>query len=134
MREIKFRGVTAKSEMVYGSLSPDLPNSTSYYNDYSQRICWFPESGGQTNAPVKNGTVGQYTGLKDKNGVEIYEGDIVSDHVGTGIVKYSEIKAAYKVSYENGIYAKWFIDYMNRNERNSIEVIGNIHENPELLA
>jgi len=74
----------------------------------------------------------QYTGLRDINGVKIFEGDIVRDHVGVGEVKYSETRAAFKVSYRDG-YAKWFIDYTLKGERESIEVIGNIHQHPELL-
>lgn len=74
----------------------------------------------------------QFTGLLDCNGVKIFEGDIVRDHNGIGEVQYSDKKAAFKVNYHDG-FAKWFIDYNLKGERESIEVIGNIHQNSELL-
>lgn len=132
MREAKFRGLSGKGEWVTGWLIKDLPGSTVYGHEYPYRICWHPESGGQANCPVKKGTEGQYTGLRDKNGVEIYEGYLIRDHVGVGEVKYSPEHAAYRVCYGDG-RAKWFIDYNLPGEKESIEVIGNIYENPELL-
>ncbi len=72
----------------------------------------------------------QFTGLTDKNGVKIYESDVVQDHNGTGFVEWRN--TAYRVNYQNGT-AKWFYDYTLRGEFESIEVIGNIHQNPELL-
>jgi hypothetical protein len=131
-RVIKFRGLNAYGEFVYGLPSADTPNSTHYYSEYSYRICWLPETGGCANQPIKNGTLGQFTGLLDRNGVEIYESDFVSDHVGVGLVCYSEKHAAFRVIYGDGL-AKWFYDYNLKGEFESIEVIGNTHQSKELL-
>lgn len=68
----------------------------------------------------------QYTGLKDKNGVEIYEGDIVRHATDEGV---------YKIIFEDGgFYVKnlFEYDFQTINEY-PLEVIGNIYENPELL-
>lgn len=71
-RQIKFRGMDANGIMRYGRLSKDMPDSTRFYKEFSQRICW-----DYSNIPVSNKTLGQFTGLLDKNGKEVYEGDIL---------------------------------------------------------
>lgn len=68
------------------------------------------------------------TGLKDKNGKEIYEGDILDDGIHICKIKWSEHFSAFEVlnEYEDYKSNVWF-------ESKYGEVIGNIHENPELL-
>lgn len=63
----------------------------------------------------------------------IYEGDIVKDHFGTGVVKYSEEFKEFKVSYGNS-KAKWFRDYVLKNERESIQVVGDIYRTYKLIV
>ena len=74
----------------------------------------------------------QFTGLKDCDGVDIYEGDIV-DHggIGYGLVVFDKSCAAFKIKF-SGTTRKWFVDMLSR-EYDILSVIGNIRENPELL-
>ncbi len=146
-REIKFRGLTANGEWIYGDLTHDALKSTLYYKNYSQRIHW-REGGSSCNQPVKNGTVGQYTGLHDKNGKPIYEGDIVvQDEKATGFPPYDGTEPRV-VQFKNGCWCfdagryddgDWirfgFWTYSNEGQNclHQLEVIGNIYENKELL-
>ncbi|HJI56698.1 MAG TPA: YopX family protein [Oscillospiraceae bacterium] len=82
---------------------------------------------------VDSKTVGQYTGLKDKNGNKIFEGDIVdfpdrSDSESYGVVEYDTNETEFGIVYDS-IYEGLGRQYHSRD----IEVIGNIFDNSELL-
>lgn len=82
--------------------------------------------------------VGQFTGLVDKNGKEIYEGDIV-DQSYISPLNGEKIVRHYVIEWDNGKHRMKFIKDKPQYDRflwmeyQRVEVIGNIYENPELL-
>ena len=74
--------------------------------------------------------VEQYTGLKDKNGKEIYEGDIVKGEMGVFEVKWFDLVAGFM--FRPNMSMKYHPPF-NSEQLKAMEAIGNIHENPELL-
>jgi len=126
-REILFRGKRVyNGEWVEGNLIQ--------YGQNDFRI--LAESGILTAYHTLTETVGQFTGLTDKNGVKIFEGDIVENPSGRFIVKYDEDLTSYILEI---IHCDWSIedddlpDFLYEFQLLMIEIIGNIHDNPELL-
>lgn len=72
----------------------------------------------------------QSTGLRDKNGREIFEGDVVKSNFGNAVVKWIENIAAFQMELADSSTAPLGQWYRNAYE---FEVIGNIYENPDLL-
>jgi uncharacterized phage protein (TIGR01671 family) len=95
---------------------------------------------------VEPGTIGQYTGLMDKNGTKIFEGDIMGGWPhGTVAVKWDAVNALFVssiscevINEENGEFERSEYSALFANDfadcREEWEVIGNIHDNPELLT
>lgn len=137
-REIKFRGICKNTgKFVYGNyiekIDPTKENPTFWASLIHNRAL--------TTIEVIDKTVGEYIGLKDKNGKEIYEGDVISvngkylkiiefdaSHFGFVLINISDLQNSEWMDVKQRPSRGWFSDF-----RREIEVIGNIHQNPELL-
>ncbi len=132
-REIKFRGKDYNNKWRYGDLVQEKWGQGKAIMIKKDTTAW----------SVLEDTIGQYTGLHDKNGKEIYEGDIVlyedweEDHEGgnddcfinKGIVEYCEENCYFNVTGRESAY----IFNVLYKDNDTLEVIGNVYENSELL-
>ena len=134
MREILFRGKSKNGEWAYGCLFV-LGKGTEYEDvyilgdlDHRETVydIW------KCAERVDPKTVGQFTGLTDKNGEKIFEGDV-------GDTRRWHVAYAADVGASYGMTAGWYIqrdDFESWSElecADNYEVLGNIHDNPELL-
>lgn len=125
MRQIKFRGKDIETGVwVYGSLVLPIGDTPRIYvQDVKTEgaVSFFAYE-------VEESTVGQSTGLLDKNGNEIYEGDVVTfDNHLQGVSQVVYDYSGFDVISKN--YGTALRPMMN----NHIRVIGNIHDNKELI-
>ena len=119
MREIKFRAWDKLFKEMF-----DVPMLSNKAVFHAIPPKFMPEG-----VPLAQVELMQYTGLLDKNGKEIYEGDIVKAGENIVLIIWNKGFASFALAKTGWMYDHFFGEIDN--ER--CEVIGNIHENPELL-
>lgn len=131
MRTIKFRGKTIRSkEWVYSS-------TISQGTIKRKANKWFMEISENVWKGLQEGSLGQFTGLYDKDGKEIYEGDILGRKDGGALLKVEFRHGAFGYEY-CGEFHPWAGNHnftFNPFDTDvDFAIIGNIHDNPELLT
>ena len=144
MREILFRGQTRRygervwmngekvpGNWVYGGIFPGTGDFSVIYGANKEDFT----GADIAKHTVYSDTVGQFIGLTDKNGTRIFEGDVVRFHMFR-----DEPDWVGEIKYELGLYLivgnfpNRFEVQVSSRDKSTFEVIGNIHDNPELIG
>lgn len=129
-REIKFRGLCLKTgKLVYGQLIKDDERAFILSGDIEVHVD-DKEVWGDL-IEVSESTIGQSTTLRDRSGVEFYEGDVVahdSDRSCLGIIEH--LNSRFQIKWKGDCFFDSFLPLF----LGEIIIIGNIHENPELMV
>lgn len=146
MREILFRGKRADGKWIYGCLLKVTYDGNTYNLIFADNFLFiFGEATAMEHAAVAPSSIGQFTGLTDKNGKKVFEGDILkftdtnADYRWVGRVEFGNPNAEYnwgfQLVYIKGTKANTdILCWFDMEETGAFaEVIGNIHDNPELL-
>lgn len=126
MKDIKFRGKQIDSgEWAYGLPSYDT------FGKITEIEIW--EDCGETMEfyLIDPDTVGQFTGLRDRNGTEIYEGDICKDSMSWVFEVLWDSENARFIGYQSKPRGDVYICHVGGEP--AVEIVGNIHDNPGLL-
>lgn len=141
MRTIKFRGKTVIDVEPLAIKKGDWVEG-HYYEDLHQGewCSWIQECNDITHYKVDKNTLGQFTGLTDKNGKEIYEGDILvwgengyKGHPLLVMFKHGTFGYTYIGDCFHSFAGNTNFTFNPLNTDIRFEIIGNIHDNPELL-
>lgn len=141
MREIKFRGRRLLNDWYYGSLDLTEIEPKICFNDVVS-----DNNGGATHfvrkVAVDADTIGQYTGLIDRNGKEVYEGDVVfwlsidmkgRGHGEQGAIIWDKDTMAWAILRDKPTKDHRPCIISRPFDKRNLEIVGNIHDNPELM-
>ena len=123
MRDIKFRAFLKSNQLMYDVLTLDIIDNKVLINNEEKQLRGYVK--------YQDVEIMQYTGLKDKNGKEIYEGDILQGIGNVRKVVFNEENCSFMLK-EIKLRKELFL--LTKEKSKNLEVIGNIYENEELIG
>jgi uncharacterized phage protein (TIGR01671 family) len=122
MKEIKFKAWDKEFKQIVDITGINWMNGTCQLTRQASDEYWHK---------IEDFILMEYTGLKDKNGVEIYKGYIVTTNTGKNmVIGWSDRFASFVIEREDWVFQHYFGESM---ESEDCEIVGDIYQNPELL-
>lgn len=130
MRRFEFRAWNLEDKIMHTTAFPTWNGSYEVWADNKPQT----ETEWLTNGPERECILMQFTGLKDKNEKDIYEGDIVGDKGDPNyfVIVWDKKYASFAAKLQNN--NSNLLNEINEDWMKELSVIGNVHENPELLG